>query len=57
MRQQERIKTQQMSQVGAERFTKENKALETTVFVVGAVSEPCAIAFPISRSNDVSNNT
>ena len=57
LRHQEKIKTKQMPEVEAERFTKENKALETTVFVVGAVIEPCAVAFPISQSNDVSNNT
>ena len=37
LRHQERIKTQKLPQVGAERFTKEDKALKTTVFVVGAV--------------------
>ena len=57
LRHQEKIKTKQMPKVGAERFTKENKAPETTVFVVGAVIEPCAVAFPFSQSNDVSNNT
>ena len=31
------IKTQQLPQEEVERFTKENKALKTTVFVVGAV--------------------
>ena len=37
LRHQERIKTQKLPQVGAERCTKEDKALKTTVFVVGAV--------------------
>ena len=37
LRHQEKIKTKQMPEVEAERFTIENKALETTVFVVGAV--------------------
>ena len=36
-RQQKKIKTQQLPQEEVERFTKENKALKTTVFVVGAV--------------------
>ena len=35
--QQEKIKTQQLPQQEVERFNKENKALKTTVFVVGAV--------------------
>ena len=35
--QQEKIKTQQLPQQGVERFTRENRALKTTVFVVGAV--------------------
>ena len=36
-RQQEKIKNQQLPQEEKERFTKENKALKTTLFVVGAV--------------------
>ena len=36
-RHQKKIKTQQLPQEEVERFTKENKALKTTVFVVGAV--------------------
>ena len=36
-RHQEKIKTQQMPQEEVERFTKENKALKTTLYVVGAV--------------------
>ena len=36
-RHQKMIKTQQLPQEEVERFTKENKALKTTVFVVGAV--------------------
>ena len=35
--QQEKIKNQQLPQQGVERFTRENRALKTTVFVVGAV--------------------
>ena len=35
--QQEKIKTQQLPQQEVERFTRENKALKRTVFVVGAV--------------------
>ena len=35
--QQEKIKTQQLPQQEVERFTRENKALKTTMFVVGAV--------------------
>ena len=35
--QQEKIKTQQLPQQEVERFTRENKALKTTVFVIGAV--------------------
>ena len=35
--QQEKIKTQQLPQQEVERFTSENKALKTTMFVVGAV--------------------
>ena len=35
--QQEKIKTQQLPQQEVERFNKQNKALKTTVFVVGAV--------------------
>ena len=35
--QQEKIKTQQLPQQGVERFTRENRALKTIVFVVGAV--------------------
>ena len=35
--QQEKIKTQQLPQQEVARFTRENKALKTTVFVVGAV--------------------
>ena len=37
LRHQKMIKTQQLPQEEAERFTKESKALKTTVFVVGAV--------------------
>ena len=36
-RHQKKIKTQQLPQEEVERFTKENKALKTTVYVVGAV--------------------
>ena len=36
-RHQEKIKTQQMPQEEVERFTKENKALKTTLYVIGAV--------------------
>ena len=36
-RQQEKIKNQQLPQEEKERFAKENKALKTTLFVVGAV--------------------
>ena len=36
-RQRKKIKTQQLPQEEVERFTKENKALKTTVYVVGAV--------------------
>ena len=36
-RHKKKIKTQQLPQEEVERFTKENKALKTTVFVVGAV--------------------
>ena len=36
-RQQKKIKTQQLVQEEVDRFVKENKALKTTVFVVGAV--------------------
>ena len=36
-RHKKKIKTQQLPQEEMERFTKENKALKTTVFVVGAV--------------------
>ena len=36
-RQQRKIKAQQLPQEGVERFSKENKAFRTTVFVVGAV--------------------
>ena len=36
-RHQKKIKTQQLPQEKVERFTKENKALKTTVYVVGAV--------------------
>ena len=36
-RHQKKIKTQQLPQEEVERFTKENKALKTTVFVLGAV--------------------
>ena len=35
--QQEKIKTQQLPQQEVERFTRENRALKTTVFVIGAV--------------------
>ena len=35
--QQEKIKTQQLPQQEVARFTRENKALKTTVFVIGAV--------------------
>ena len=35
--QQEKIKTQQLPQQEVERFTRENKALKTTVFVIGAL--------------------
>ena len=35
--QQEKIKTQQLPQQEVERFTRENKALKTTVFVIGTV--------------------
>ena len=35
--QQEKIKTQQLPQQEVERFTRENNALKTTVFVIGAV--------------------
>ena len=35
--QQEKIKTQQLPQQEVERFTRENKALKTTVFVIGVV--------------------
>ena len=37
LRHQKIIKTQQLPQEEVERFTKENKALKTTVYVVGAV--------------------
>ena len=43
--QQEKIKTQQLPQQEVERFTRENKALKTTMFVVGAV----IFALPLHR--------
>ena len=47
LRHKKKIKTQQLPQEEVERFTKESKALKTTVFVVGAVVlcfSPMAIA-------------
>jgi len=37
LRQRKKIKTQQLPQEAVERFVKENKALKTTVYIVGAV--------------------
>ena len=37
LRQRKKIKTQQLPQEAVERFAKENKALKTTVYIVGAV--------------------
>ena len=37
LRHRKRIKTHQLPQEEVERFTKENKALKTTVFVIGAI--------------------
>lgn len=37
LRHRKRIKTRQLPQEEVERFTKENKALKTTVFVIGAI--------------------
>ena len=48
LRHKKKIKTQQLPQKEVERFTKESKALKTTVFVVGAVVlcfSPMAFAF------------
>ena len=52
------IKTQQMPQEEVERFAKDNKALKTTVYVVGALAlcfSPMGFTFVFLRFEDGSS--